>query len=82
MNATTVLVAIIGAVTTVIGSYLTYRTHKQDQTLGRIEVNVNSRLDKLIDQAKLDNIELGELRSNGGGDDEPETMPGEADPVV
>ena len=60
---TVILVAVIGALGTVFAAYLVSRTNKQDRILNQIEVNVNSRLDALLTQAGLDNLELNKLRA-------------------
>lgn len=61
-NLNTILVAIIGALGTGFAGYMVSRTSKQDKQLSNIEINVNSRLDQLLHQSKIDNVELGGLR--------------------
>lgn len=58
-----ILVSVIGALGTVFAAYIISRTNRQDRVLNQIEVNVNSRLDRLLAQSAVDNAELGELRA-------------------
>jgi hypothetical protein len=58
----TILVAVIGAGGAVVSAYIIGRFTRQDRVLDKIQVNVNSRLDKLLAQSKLDNTELDRLR--------------------
>lgn len=59
---TALIVAVIGFVGAILAAIITVRSGSQDQKLDRIEINVNSRLDRLLTQANLDNAELDRLR--------------------
>lgn len=70
----TILTTLIATGGGIFCTYIVVRTNRQDHTLNQIELNVNSRLDKLLAQSKLDNIELGQLRPPNIPD-EPEPTP-------
>lgn len=75
---TALIVAVIGFVGAILTAIITVRSSSQDRKLDRIEINVNSRLDKLLTQATLDNAELDRLRPQPYGrrhDDDPTGKP-------
>jgi hypothetical protein len=51
-----ILIALIGAGGAVLGPYVVARLNRQDKTLGSIQVNVNGRLDRLL-QERAEHIE-------------------------
>lgn len=71
----TILTTLIATGGGIFCTYIVVRTNRQDRTLNQIELNVNSRLDRLLEQSKLDNIELGQLRPPNGEEMDPDAPP-------